>query len=85
MSCRDFNSCCKGDRTSGNTMFSIFYCVRFFDFLYIPLRFISTRPILDLCLTTERRTGSRVDNRWWDREVLDLEGMCMADWEAEQE
>ena len=47
--------------------------------------FIATRPIMDLCLATERRLGSRVFNWWWEQEGLDLEGMWTADQEAEHE
>ena len=28
--------------------------------------FIATRPIMDLCLATKRRLGSRVAKRWWE-------------------
>ena len=45
-------------------------------------QFISTRPIMDLCLATKRRQGSRVDNQWWDQEGLELERMQAASQEA---
>ena len=47
-------------------------------------QFIATRPIMDLCLAVERRTGSRVFRRWWEQDIMYLEGMQMADWEAER-
>ena len=28
--------------------------------------FVATRPILDLCVGTERRGGTRVPQRWWE-------------------
>ena len=46
---------------------------------------MTTRPIIDLCLAAERRTGSRVTKRWIEKEVLDLEGMQTAAREAERE
>ena len=36
-------------------------------------QFIATRPIMDLCLAEEQRPGSRVPNRWWEQDDLDLE------------
>ena len=47
-------------------------------------QFIVTRPIIYLCLTAEKWTGSRVVKRWWDQEGLDFEGMQTAAWEAER-
>ena len=35
---------------------------------------IATRPILDLCDRSARRTGERVSLRWWEQARLDLEG-----------
>ena len=32
--------------------------------------YISMCPILDLCLDTEGRSGSRVPMRWWDQDGL---------------
>ena len=32
----------------------------------------------------EEDAGSRVATRWWEQEGLDLEGMRMAAWEAEE-
>ena len=57
---------------------------------YNPLRqntvtqFISTRPIMDLFMATEWCPGSRVVKRWWEQGGLDLDGMRMADQEAER-
>ena len=45
-------------------------------------QFITTRPIMDLCLTAECRLGSRVTKWWWDQDSLYLEWMCMVTWEA---
>ena len=45
---------------------------------------IATRPIMDLCLAAERRPGSRVANRWWEQDGLDLEGMRTTAREAER-
>ena len=45
-------------------------------------QFIATRPIIDLCLATERHPWSRVVNRWWDQEGLDSEGMKIEDQEC---
>ena len=39
---------------------------------------------MDLCLVAEKRPGSRVANRWWEKEGLDVVGMRTADQEAEQ-
>ena len=30
-------------------------------------QFIATRPIIELCLEMEWRSGSRVTNQWWDK------------------
>ena len=49
----------------------------------IVAQFIVTRPIMDLCMTAKRRLGSRVKNIWWEKYLLDVEGMGSADWEAE--
>ena len=35
-------------------------------------KFIVTRPIMELCLASERRPGSRVAKWWWDQEGLKL-------------
>ena len=43
---------------------------------YVSLRqntitqFIKTRPIMDLCLSAQRRPGPRVANQWWDQDGL---------------
>ena len=47
-------------------------------------QFITTRPIVDLCLAAERMPGSRVTKRWWDQDVLDVEGMRTEAQEAER-
>ena len=47
-------------------------------------KYIATRPIIDLCLAVKRRPGPRVAMRWWEQEVLDLEGARTAAQEAEQ-
>ena len=46
-------------------------------------QFIATRPIMDLCLAVEHRTGSRVAKQWWEQDSLDLEGMRTEAWGAE--
>ena len=46
-------------------------------------QFIKTRTIMHLRLAPERRPGLRVANRWWDQDVLDLEGMQTAAWGTE--
>ena len=38
-------------------------------------KFITTTPIMDLCLVAERHPGAWVYQWWWDQEKLDLEGM----------
>ena len=47
-------------------------------------QFISTRPIMDLFLVTERRPGSRVEKWWWEQDGLDLEGVWAAYWGAKR-
>ena len=37
-------------------------------------QYIVTRPIMDLCNEIVRMTGTWVAKRWWEQEVLDLEG-----------
>ena len=39
---------------------------------------------MDLCLAAKRRPRLRVSTRWWEQKGLDLEGMRVAVWEAEQ-
>ena len=39
------------------------------------VQYIATRPIMDLCLAAKQRPGPRVEMRWWEQEVLDLEGI----------
>ena len=36
-------------------------------------QYIATRPIMDLCEETVRRSGTWVARIWWDKEGLDLE------------
>ena len=38
-------------------------------------QFIVTRPIVELCLTAERRPGSRVDKQWGEQEGLYFVGI----------
>ena len=47
-------------------------------------KFIATNLIMEICLVSERHTGSRLVNRWWEQDFLDLDGMWMAAQEAEQ-
>ena len=37
-------------------------------------QYIVTRPILDLCERSDRRPGAWVSRRWWEQDILDLEG-----------
>ena len=37
-------------------------------------QYIATRPILDFCERSIRRPGERVSRRWWEQDVIDLEG-----------
>ena len=46
-------------------------------------QYIATGPIMYLCLEAERRPGTRVFKKWWEKDVLDLEGTRMEDHEAE--
>ena len=39
---------------------------------------------MDLSMAVERRPGSRVAKRWWEKDILDLERMWTAAQEAEQ-
>ena len=47
-------------------------------------QYISTRPIMDLCLAAKHRPWQRVEIRWWEKEGLDSEGKRIAVWEAKQ-
>ena len=38
-------------------------------------QFIAARTIRDLCLEAERRLGSRLSKRWWEKDGLELEGI----------
>ena len=40
---------------------------------------------MGLCMEAERRPGSQVANWWWEKEGMELEGMQMEEWEAEQD
>ena len=46
--------------------------------------FIATRTIMDLCLEMEQRPGPRVYKRRWEKYGGGVEGMRMADQEAER-
>ena len=46
-------------------------------------QFIETRPIMDMCLTAERRPGARVSQGWWEQGTLGLEAMCLTERAAE--
>ena len=39
---------------------------------------------MDLCLTADRRPGSRVEKRWWGHESLYLQGIWTAVQETER-
>ena len=39
---------------------------------------------MDLCLAVEHISGTRVSRRWWDQEVVYVEGMRTAAQEAER-
>ena len=39
---------------------------------------------MDLCLVAKRRQGPRAVMQWWEQEGMDLEGMCLADHEADR-
>ena len=41
-------------------------------------QFITTRPIMGLCLAEERRPGPWVSNRWLEKDGVDMEGMRTA-------
>ena len=47
--------------------------------------YIATRPIIDLCEEAVWRPGTWVTKRWWDQEVIDLEGEWEAAYEGEPE
>ena len=47
-------------------------------------QYITTHPIMDLCLYMERQPGSRVSNRWWKQGCLDLVG-AWAEWTRAEE
>ena len=40
------------------------------------VQFIADRHILDLFLGAERRPVERVDNSWWEQDIIDLAGVC---------
>ena len=37
-------------------------------------QYIATRPIMDLCLVAERKTGMRLSRQWWEHPALDIMG-----------
>ena len=49
--------------------------------LYIASRqntvaqYIMTRPIMDLCMASERNPGMRLSRRWWEHPALDILGI----------
>ena len=47
-------------------------------------KFIENIPIIYLYLVAEQRPGSRVTKRLWEQDGLDVEGIRMADREAER-
>ena len=47
-------------------------------------QYIVTRTNMDLCMTSKRRPGTRMEMRLWEQESLDLEGIHMLAWEAKQ-
>ena len=38
-------------------------------------QYISTRPITDLCMVAERKTGLKLSRRWWEQYALDNLGI----------
>ena len=44
------------------------------------VKYIVTRPILDLCLSAAQRPGARVSKQWWEQEGLYLEGIREVYW-----
>ena len=46
-------------------------------------QFIATRTIMDLCMVSDRRPGSRVTKRWWDQDGMDVEGIWTKNREEE--
>ena len=48
------------------------------------VKYIATRPIMEMCLAANNRPGPIVTIRWWEHEGLDFEGMRMAAQEAER-
>ena len=47
-------------------------------------KYIATRTIMDLCLAAKQRPEPRVKMRWWEQEVMGLEGTRTAAQEAER-
>ena len=39
------------------------------------MQYITTRPIMDLCLAEMQCSGAQVSKQWWDQEGIDLEGI----------
>ena len=40
------------------------------------MEYIATRPIVDLCLVVERKSGTCLYRKWWDQPALDTLGIC---------
>ena len=38
-------------------------------------QYISTRPIIELCLAVDWRPGTRIVRSWWEQECINLEGV----------
>ena len=50
--------------------------------LNMVAQFLSTSPILNLCMVEERIKGSMMSKRWWEQDRVDVEGMRTAAWGA---
>ena len=49
-------------------------------------QYITTNPILEICMTAERRPGAWVPTRWWEKARLNLgQGEIGTDIEKEEE
>ena len=48
-------------------------------------QYMSNRPIMELCMTSEKHPGTRVSKRWWDQECLELEDIWTSARAAELE
>ena len=38
-------------------------------------QYIATRPIMDLCLAAEQKSGMRLYRQWWEKPALDILGI----------